>query len=114
MHAGRKLWPVEKAVEALTDRPARLFGLRDRGRIAEGYHADLVLFDPDEIGSGTIHERKDLPGDSARLFAESTGIRRVFVNGQAIVVDGEPTDALPGKIIRSGSDTETVRIPAAR
>ena len=111
---GRKLWPVEKAVEALTDRPARLFGLRDRGRIAEGYHADLVLFDPDEIGSGTIHERKDLPGDSARLFAESTGIRRVFVNGQAIVVDGEPTDALPGKIIRSGSDTETVRIPAAR
>ncbi len=111
---GQKLWPVEKAVEALTDRPARLFGLRDRGRIAEGYHADLVLFDPDEIGSGMIHERKDLPGDSARLFAESTGIRRVFVNGEAIVVDGEPTDALPGKIIRSGADTETVRIPAAR
>jgi N-acyl-D-aspartate/D-glutamate deacylase len=111
---GRKLWPVEKAVEALTDRPARLFGLRDRGRIAEGYHADLVLFDPGEIGSGTIHERKDLPGDSARLFAESTGIRRVFVNGEAIVVDGEPTEALPGKIIRSGADTETVRIPASR
>ena len=108
---GRKLWPIEKAVEALTDRPARLFGLRERGRIAEGHHADLVLFDPDEIGSGMIHERHDLPGDSARLFAESTGIRRVFVNGETIVLDGRPTDLRPGRILRSGADTETVPIP---
>jgi len=110
---GRKLWPIEKAVQALTDRPARLFGLRDRGRIAEGHHADLVLFDPDEIGSGMIHERNDLPGESARLFAESTGIRRVFVNGEAIVVDGRATEACPGRILRSGADTETVPIPAS-
>ena len=109
---GRKLWPVEKAVQALTDRPARLFGLRDRGRIAPGHHADLVLFDPEEIGSGLIHERRDLPGDSARLFAESTGIRRVYVNGEAIVVEGRPTEAVPGRILRSGRDTGTVGIPA--
>ncbi|MBB83499.1 MAG: aminoacylase [Deltaproteobacteria bacterium] len=109
---GRKLWPVEKAVQALTDRPARLFGLRDRGRIAPGHYADLVLFDPAEIGSGLIHERRDLPGDSARLFAESTGIRRVYVNGEAIVVEGCPTEAVPGRILRSGRDTETVGIPA--
>lgn len=108
---GRKLWPVEKAVQAFTDRPARLFGLRDRGRVAEGYHADLVLFDPEEIGSGMIHERHDLPGNSARLFAESTGIRRVVVNGQTVVLDGEATDACPGRILRSGADTETVPIP---
>ncbi|MCR9092583.1 MAG: amidohydrolase family protein [bacterium] len=111
---GRKLWPIEKAVQALTDRPARLFGLRGRGRIVEGYHADLVLFDPEEIGSGMIHERNDLPGDSARLFAESTGIRRVFVNGEAIVVDGRATEALPGRILRSGADTDTVSISGAR
>lgn len=109
---GRKLWPIEKAVKALTDRPARLFGLRDRGRIAPGHHADLVLFDPAEIGSGLIHERRDLPGDSARLFAESTGILRVYVNGEAIVVEGRPTEAVPGRILRSGADTETVGIPA--
>lgn len=110
---GKKLWPIEKAVAALSDRPARLFGLRDRGRIAVGHHADLVLFDPETIGSGTIHERHDLPGDSTRLFAESTGIRRVFVNGEAIVVDGAPTAAQPGRILRSGGDTATVAIPAA-
>ncbi|MGB0618390.1 MAG: N-acyl-D-amino-acid deacylase family protein [Myxococcota bacterium] len=109
---GRKLWPIEKAIQALTDRPARLFGLRDRGRIAPGQHADLVLFDPAEIGSGLIHERRDLPGDSARLFAESTGILRVYVNGEAIVVEGRPTEAVPGRILRSGADTETVGIPA--
>ncbi len=109
---GRKLWPIEKAVKALTDRPARLFGLRDRGRIAPGHHADLVLFDPAEIASGLIHERRDLPGDSARLFAESTGILRVYVNGEAIVVEGRPTEAVPGRILRSGADTETVGIPA--
>jgi N-acyl-D-aspartate/D-glutamate deacylase len=105
---GRKLWPLERAVQALTDRPAKLFGLKERGRIEAGFHADLVLFDPATIGSGEIHERSDLPGNSARLFAESTGIRRVFVNGEAIVVDGRPTDARPGSILRSGRDTRTV------
>jgi N-acyl-D-aspartate/D-glutamate deacylase len=110
---GRKLWPLERAVQALTDRPAQLFGLRDRGRIEVGFHADLVLFDPETIGSGEIHERADLPGNSTRLFAESTGIRRVFVNGEAIVIDGTPTEALPGQILRSGRDTRTVSIPGA-
>jgi N-acyl-D-aspartate/D-glutamate deacylase len=110
---GKKIWPVEKAVEALTDRPAQLFGLRERGRIAVGYHADLVLFDPETIGSKEIHERNDLPGGSARLFAESTGIERVFVNGEITIVDGKPTDARPGTILRSGTDTRTVSIPGA-
>lgn len=110
---GRKLWRLERAVQALTDRPAQLFGLRERGRIEVGYHADLVLFDPETIGSLKIHERSDLPGASSRLFAESTGIRRVFVNGEAIVVDGAPTAARPGRILRSGRDTRTVSIPGA-
>ena len=108
---GRKLWSLERAVKALSDDPARLFGLADRGRIEEGRQADLVLFDPETIGSGEIHERTDLPGDSARLFAESTGIVQVIVNGQTIVKDGKPTDARPGKILRSGRDTNTVSLP---
>lgn len=110
---GRKLWPLERAVQALTDRPAQLFGLKERGRIEPGFHADLVLFDPQTIGSGEIHERSDLPGNSSRLFAESTGIRRVFVNGESIVVDGKPTKARPGTILRSGRDTRTVPIAGA-
>ncbi len=49
---GRKLVSVERAVRMMTDDPARLFGLRDRGRLAEGAFADVVLFDPDLVGAG--------------------------------------------------------------
>ncbi len=111
---GRRLWPLERAVQALSDAPARLFGLTGRGRIEPGFCADLVLFDPETVGAGEIHERADLPGDSCRLFAESTGVVRVFVNGRCIVRDGRATDERPGRILRSGSDTETVAIPADR
>ncbi|MEE8164612.1 MAG: D-aminoacylase [Myxococcota bacterium] len=110
---GRKFLPLEKAVLALTDTPARLFGLHERGRIAPGYHADLVLFDPQTIGAGEIVMRHDLPGKSARLFAESTGVKRVFVNGRPIVVDGKPTDERPGKILRAGRDTHRTGIADA-
>jgi N-acyl-D-aspartate/D-glutamate deacylase len=107
---GKQLWPVEKAVQALTDAPARLFGLRDRGRVAAGMHADLVLFDPKTVGSAPIYERSDLPGGTARLFAESTGVVRVFVGGESIVRDGKATDARPGQLIRSGRDTASVTL----
>ena len=107
---GKRLWPVEKAIQALSDAPARLFGLRDRGRVAQGMHADLVLFDPKTIGSAEIHERRDLPGGTARLFAESTGVVRVFVSGQTIVREGKATDARPGRVLRSGRDTATVTL----
>ena len=52
----------------------------------------------------------DLPGDSSRLIARSSGVRRVYVNGQAIVRDGEATGERPGTLLRSGRDTETVPI----
>ncbi|CAO0836911.1 NAD/NADP-dependent betaine aldehyde dehydrogenase [Streptomyces microflavus] len=54
---GRKLVPLTAAVKMLTDDPARLFGLRERGRIEEGFHADLVLFDPERIDAWTGHPR---------------------------------------------------------
>lgn len=110
---GRRLVRLERAVQMMTDDPARLFGLRERGRIAEGYHADLVLFDPATIDSAPVRKVADLPAASERLFAGSIGVRLVLVNGIPIVRDGEPTDDRPGALLRSGRDTRTVRIPAA-
>ncbi|HUJ63902.1 MAG TPA: D-aminoacylase, partial [Acidimicrobiales bacterium] len=86
----------------------RLFGLVDRGRIHEGGFADVVVFDPETVNSGPAHRVYDLPGESLRLTAESTGVQRVFVNGRTVIVDGEPEGGLPGKVLRSGRDTETV------
>ena len=53
MIRGRRLLPIERAVQLITDAPARLFGLRDRGRLEPGAHADVVLIDPDRVGSSS-------------------------------------------------------------
>ncbi len=94
--------------ELITSKPAALFGLRDRGVLREGAIADLVLFDPETIGSDDATLVADLPGDSARLTAGSQGIKRVLVGGVAVVEDGVATGATPGVVLRSGRDTDTV------
>ncbi len=98
---------VEEAVRLLTDVPARLYGLRDRGRVAEGYWADLVVFDPERVGPSELRTRDDLPGGASRLYAEATGMEHVLVNGTEVVTNDRFTGALPGRVLRSGADTET-------
>jgi N-acyl-D-aspartate/D-glutamate deacylase len=105
----RGLLPLEEAVRQITDVPARLYGIRERGRLAEGWHADVVVFDPARIGPGPIHTRHDLPTGAARLYAEAEGIVHVLVNGEEIVTGTVCTPARPGTVLRSGRDTETVR-----
>jgi N-acyl-D-aspartate/D-glutamate deacylase len=107
---GRKLATLERAVQMLTDEPAQLIGLRERGRIAEGFHADLVVFDPETVGAGHAQLVNDLPGGSARLTAEAEGVVRVYVGGVATVVDNAGTGATPGRVLRSGRDTRTVAV----
>ena len=105
---GRKLATMERAVEMLTKDPAELFGLRDRGTLAEGNHADVVVFDPETIGAGHATLVHDLPGETPRLIADATGIVRVLVNGVETVRDNEATGAIPGTLLRAGVDTTTV------
>jgi N-acyl-D-aspartate/D-glutamate deacylase len=81
----RKLMPVEEAVRKLTSEPAKLFGIKYRGRIAPGNHADLLLFDPATVGRGPSRRVFDLPAGASRLTTPATGVQGVWVNGQRLV-----------------------------
>jgi N-acyl-D-aspartate/D-glutamate deacylase len=105
---GRRLLTVEEAVRLMTSAPASLFGLRDRGVLRAGAHADVTIFDPATVAPGPVHMTDDLPGSSSRLVAESTGVENVFVNGTETVRAGAATGNLPGTLVRSGRDTDTV------
>ena len=99
---------LEEAVHLITDKPARLYGLTDRGRIAEGAFADLVCFDPNTVGPTGERTYDDLPGGASRIVAQSQGVEHVLVNGTEIVRDSEYTGATPGTVLRAGRDTHTV------
>jgi N-acyl-D-amino-acid deacylase len=75
--------------------PAARLGLRDRGTIADGFVADLVVFDPATVRSNATHEEP-------RRYPD--GIEHVLVNGVPTVADGRPTGALPGRSLRRGRD----------
>ena len=110
----RKLITMEEAVRQLTDVPAKLYGLRERGRLEEGFHADLVVFDPENVGLGQTYTKYDLPAGAGRLYADAKGIECVFANGVEIIRDGKDTGARPGTVLRSGRDTTTVEVPGGR
>jgi N-acyl-D-aspartate/D-glutamate deacylase len=99
---------LEEAIHQLTDVPAQLYGLTGRGRIADGFAADVIVFDPDRVGYGTERMRADLPGGASRLYAEATGMQHVLVNGVPVAEDGAILGETPGTQLRSGRDTHTV------
>lgn len=103
--AKRGLLPLEEAVHRLTAVPADLYMLRGRGRLVDGAHADVVVFDEATVGPGPLHMRPDLPAGAARLYAEAEGVDHVLCNGEAIVRHGAFTDARPGTVLRSGVHT---------
>jgi N-acyl-D-aspartate/D-glutamate deacylase len=108
------LLTLEEAVHQLSDVPARLYGIRERGRLAPGWRADVVVFDEAAVGPGPIHTRFDLPAGAGRLYADAEGIAHVLVNGVEIVRGKQETGARPGTVLRSGRDTETVEVPGGR
>lgn len=86
---------LEEAIRKMTSLPASRLGLTHRGRIAPGYAADIVIFDPDTVEDrATFTDPHEYP----------VGIRDVFVNGIAAVSNEKPTGATPGRVLRSQAD----------
>jgi N-acyl-D-aspartate/D-glutamate deacylase len=108
----RGLIGLEEAVRLVTDVPAQMYGLIDRGRLEVGWHADIVVFDPATLAPEPVRAVNDLPAGGLRLTGGARGVDHVFVNGVEIVSDGAYTGARPGAVLRSGRSTRTVAIPA--
>lgn len=87
----RKLMSLAEGIHRLTGLPAHNWNLKDRGCLAVGCHADIVVFDPDTI---IDHATFDQPMQYA------TGVSDVFVNGVQVLRDGEHTGAMPGQVVR--------------
>ena len=92
--------PLEYVVKKQTHDTASLYGLTDRGVIAEGRKADLNLIDMDRIEIGRPYMAHDLPAEGKRLLQGSTGYVRTIVNGITTRIDGVDTGARPGRLIR--------------
>jgi N-acyl-D-amino-acid deacylase len=85
----------------LTSHQAGLYGIPDRGRIATGAVADLLLFDPDNVGVSAARRVNDLPGGGPRTIRDPKGVHGVFVNGVE-VFDGcgyRPMPKGPGQVL---------------
>jgi len=97
---------MERAIWMLTARPAEVFGITDRGRLAPGLGGDVTIFDPDKVDASSLRRVYDLPAGQDRLIADAYGIDAVVVNGKVIRREGQDQVSsdgpLPGKLLRHG------------
>ena len=97
-----KLVPLEEAIRRLTSMPAEHLSIKERGRLAEGYYADIVVFDPATIQDHATFEKP---------HQYATGVVHVFVNGTQVLRDGEHTGATPGRVVRGPGYQAAVGTP---
>jgi N-acyl-D-amino-acid deacylase len=96
----RGTWSLEEGIRQITQIPAALLGLTERGFIKVGNWADIMIFDPETIGPWKKEFVHDLPGGVGRVKAWGKGVKATIVNGQPIVLDGQLTSNLPGQVVR--------------
>ncbi len=100
----KKVLTLETAIHKLTKVQADLFSFTDRGELRAGAFADVVVFDPTTVGPGPVRRVRDFPANGERLTADQpTGMVHTFVNGQAIVRDGNLVESAltdrPGHLV---------------
>ncbi len=96
----RQAFTLEEAVRMITLAPAAAWGFADRGLVREGFVADLNVFDPVRVAPDLPTVVHDLPGGATRLLQTATGFLATVVGGEAVLRHGEPTGALPGRVLR--------------
>jgi N-acyl-D-amino-acid deacylase len=99
-----EIMSLEEAHWRLSYYPAVAAGLKDRGYLREGAPADVIVYDYERLDSGPQERLWDYPGGEMRLVQKAVGYDRIIVNGRTTFIDGECTDATPGKLLRHGTD----------
>ena len=105
VHAERGDLTLPQAVRAVTSTVADACRIPDRGRIAPGAWADLLLFDPATVGRGQKRRVNDLPTGASRLDTPAVGLHGVWVNGvRTADASGEIADCgRPGRVLKEFS-----------
>jgi N-acyl-D-aspartate/D-glutamate deacylase len=96
----RGLFSIQDAVRKITGDAAELYGLADRGQVAEGFKADLNIIDLEQLALGRPYMVHDLPAGGGRMHQEARGLSATIVSGKPVYVNGEPTGELPGALVR--------------
>lgn len=98
----REIVSLEEAHYRLSALPARMGGFRDRGILAEGYPADIVIYDLEKLRCTSPEVAYDFPGGEWRRIQKAEGYRWILVNGEPTFIDGECTGTTPGQLLRHG------------
>jgi len=97
----RQALSLEQAIHSMTGRSAKCWGFADRGLIREGMVADINVFDPKRVTARLPEVVYDLPGGARRMIQRSDGFKATIVGGKTVLLNGEHTGALPGRLLRS-------------
>ena len=97
------VFSLQEGVRRLTSHPADLYGIKGRGRLTPGSHADVVMFDPATISVGEPQRISDLPGGGPRTIRKPTGIHGVWINGKQVHDGNDYVDygKGPGHVLRN-------------
>ena len=98
----REVWSLEEGIRQITQVPANIVGLNNRGTLVPGQCGDAFLFDPETIDAGRKEFVRDLPGGAGRFKAWAVGVQATIVNGVPAVVGGVPTGNLAGQVTSPG------------
>jgi N-acyl-D-amino-acid deacylase len=94
--------PLELAVKRQTRETAQLYGLEDRGALLPGLKADINLIDFERLASHPPEIVFDFPAGGGRFVQRADGYKYTIVSGEVVFTDGQPTGAMPGKVVRGG------------
>ena len=98
-----EIMSLEEAHWRLAAYSAQAMGMTNRGYLAEGAAADVIVYDYEKLDCLPPERLWDYPAGEWRLVQKATGYDRIIVNGRTTFIDGECTDATPGRLLRHGA-----------